>query len=262
MRARMILAMVLAAGVIWLWHEGTGGNAVRAQAEPTALENGDMNGDGARDVSDAIYLFNWLFGGGPEPVAFAQDGDGLDPEQARILSYFRLSEDPASPGGDPVVTLQISGANLQILNGTGETGMKNGLGNLIIGYNEPGAAASDRSGSHNFVVGPRHQYSSFGGAVIGADNTISGEYATVTAGSGNTASGRFSTVSASFSNTASGEYAAVSGGCEHTASGTYATVSGGQRNTASGQWGTVSGGLDREAPADHDWRAGEAFEDQ
>ncbi len=35
------------------------------------IRNGDVNGDGARDISDASFLLNWLFLGGPPPVAFA-----------------------------------------------------------------------------------------------------------------------------------------------------------------------------------------------
>lgn len=33
-----------------------------------ATRNGDANGDGARDIGDAIYLLQWLFVGGEEPV--------------------------------------------------------------------------------------------------------------------------------------------------------------------------------------------------
>ncbi|MBI4606320.1 MAG: putative metal-binding motif-containing protein [Planctomycetes bacterium] len=48
--------------------------------------NGDTNGDGGRDISDAVYLLSWLFGGGPEPVACTCGGppreticdDGVD----------------------------------------------------------------------------------------------------------------------------------------------------------------------------------------
>ncbi len=36
---------------------------------PVATENGDTNGDGGRDLSDAIYLLSWLFQCGPEPVS-------------------------------------------------------------------------------------------------------------------------------------------------------------------------------------------------
>ena len=35
---------------------------------PEAAQNGDTNGDGQRDVSDAIHLLSWLFLGGQEPV--------------------------------------------------------------------------------------------------------------------------------------------------------------------------------------------------
>jgi len=52
---------------------GGGGGA------PTGNGNGDLNGDGERDISDAIYLLIYLFSGGPEPVACAQAGD-LNPE--------------------------------------------------------------------------------------------------------------------------------------------------------------------------------------
>ena len=33
--------------------------------------SGDVNGDEKIDISDAIYLFQWLFKGGPAPVACA-----------------------------------------------------------------------------------------------------------------------------------------------------------------------------------------------
>jgi hypothetical protein len=46
--------------------EGRGGAA-------TARANGDTNGDGVISLSDAIYLIDYLVGGGPAPVALAQD---------------------------------------------------------------------------------------------------------------------------------------------------------------------------------------------
>ena len=42
-----------------------------AQETRVATENGDTNGDGKRDLSDAIYLLRWLFLDGTEPVALA-----------------------------------------------------------------------------------------------------------------------------------------------------------------------------------------------
>ena len=64
--------------------------------------------------------------------------------------------------------ITISGANLHVNNGTGSTdGSVNGLGNLVIGYNELRGAGDDRSGSHNVVVGSRNNFSSYGGLVGG-----------------------------------------------------------------------------------------------
>ena len=40
-----------------------------------ATQNGDTNGDGGRDIGDAVYLLSWLFQGGAEPVAFAGGPD-------------------------------------------------------------------------------------------------------------------------------------------------------------------------------------------
>ena len=37
-----------------------------------ATQNGDTNGDGARDITDAIYYLSWLFQGGDEPLPVNQ----------------------------------------------------------------------------------------------------------------------------------------------------------------------------------------------
>jgi hypothetical protein len=81
----------------------------------------------------------------------------------------------------------ISGANLRIVNGLGATGTTNGLGNLIVGYNEPrgGGFPDTRTGSHTVVVGMQHNFSRFGGIVVGYYNEISGSWASVSGGAGN-----------------------------------------------------------------------------
>lgn len=92
----------------------------------------------------------------------------------------------------------ITGANLRLLNGLGSTDTTNGLGNLIVGYHEPRDSGEDRqTGSHNVVVGKQHQFSSFGGLVVGLQNEIHGAFASVSGG---------------VRNTAAGEHAAISGG--------------------------------------------------
>src|SRR5215470_754808 len=83
----------------------------------------------------------------------------------------------------------ITGANLRIVNGLGETETTNGLGNLIVGYNElrkedpichsstDPACRDTRTGSHNVVVGLEQNFSSFGGLVVGRFNEISSDFA-------------------------------------------------------------------------------------
>jgi hypothetical protein len=158
----------------------------------------------------------------------------------------------------------ITGANLRIINGLGATATTNGLGNLIVGYNEPrppGPPPDVRTGSHNVVVGREHNFFSFGGLVVGLRNEISGEFASVCGGSSNTASGTFSSVSGGGGNTASGRISSLSGGRRNIASNANASVSGGDGNTASGAFSSVSGGLNRTAPATNNWAAGALFLD-
>ena len=80
-----------------------------------------------------------------------------------LLTHFSLD-------GDDIT---ISGANLHVVNGLNDTGTANSLGNVIIGYNElrPGVS-NTRTGSHMLVVGKEHNYSGYGGMVVGVWNTI------------------------------------------------------------------------------------------
>jgi hypothetical protein len=123
----------------------------------------------------------------------------------------------------------ITGANLHIVNGLGRTSCTddagepipdcpNGLGNLIVGYNET-RGEDIRTGSHNGVVGIQHNFSSFGGLVVGEFHTLSGDFAVVSGGQSNTASGSHSSVSGGQGNIASGDHASVGGGFFTTASG-------------------------------------------
>jgi hypothetical protein len=193
-------------------------------------------------------------------------------------------------GGLPEVV--ITGANLRLVNGLRATATINGLGNLLVGYNEPREGENIRTGSHNVVVGQGHNFSSFGGFVVGRQNEISGAFAAVSGGFDNTASGASAavsggifnrasgasaSVSGGFDNTASasatsvsgghgnmarGESAAVSGGHGNTASGPAAAISGGQANTASGFTSAVSGGRNHTVRGDFDWVAGSLFADE
>jgi hypothetical protein len=151
----------------------------------------------------------------------------------------------------------ITGANVNIRDGSGFTSgtpasaqtNPTGLGNLIIGYNEP-LSGADRTGSHNLVIGPGHGYTSVGGLVAGFQNSISGPYSSVTGGAGNQASGEWASVSGGINNVASYLYSSVSGGKSNTAMGSSSSVSGGLSNIASGDRSSVSGGVSNVASGD------------
>ena len=188
--------------------------------------------------------------------------------------------------------LIVEECNLHVRNGTDMTGsywtVPNGLGNLIVGYNEDHWKGSEKTGSHNVIVGAGHTYTGHSGLVTGLSSTIDGNYAaviggtdnvaserstvsgghynkatgwfaTVSGGTNNTASGTLSSVSGGVYNEASGSYSSVSGGEENTASGGSSSVSGGGNNTASGQYSSVSGGGNNIAGGQYSSVSGEAW---
>ena len=148
-----------------------------------------------------------------------------------------------SRGVDPNTsqdTLTFTNMNVQVVNGSGSTGEATGTGNLIIGYNEMRGVEDDRTGSHMLVIGRRNNYSSYGGMVVGWENTASGGYASVSGGSFNTAGGTYASVSGGFGNEASGQYASILGGNNNQARGERSTVLGGFKIYA---WSTVPYGI-------------------
>lgn len=170
--------------------------------------------------------------------------------------------------------IYITGANLNIRNGLGATngnpavpqasdGITNGLGNLIIGYNEgrhPGTGqTNDRNGSHNLVLGREQNFTSYAGLIAGRINNITAPFATVTGGEYNTGSGWASSVLGGQFNTASAAIAAVSGGLDNEASGAYSSVSGGWQNKATSRGAHVSGGLENTASGDEASVSGGVF---
>jgi hypothetical protein len=191
----------------------------------------------------------------------------------KLLKHFRRE-------GNEVF---IKGANLHIVNGLGSTdctdeqGVEipdcpNGLGKIIVGYNEPRKEVPDcesdptnpfcidtRTGSHNVVVGQEHNFSRFGGVVVGQRNTISGDFSPISGGQFNTASGLFAAVSGGGSNTASEFRDVVSGGLLNTASGSDSVVSGETFNRAIGGGSVISGGTENMATGGTDVVSGGAF---
>lgn len=185
-----------------------------------------------------------------EPAAPA-----LSAEQAEVLEHLSIAYLDDGQG-NALKTLRIHGVNVQLVNGLRATNghaadplsvdpgvvRTNGLGNLIIGYNEPAFLFTERTGSHNLVVGKQHSWSSVGGLLAGDNSTVSAPYASVTGGQGNHASGAFSTCHGGLLNEATGEHATCSAGSYNIASGMRTTTCGGAYNIASGAYATCSGG--------------------
>jgi hypothetical protein len=216
-------------------------------------QNGDVNGDGIMDVSDPIFLLKYIFMGGQAPVACAIE-NGLTVEQIEILSHLKMVE--LDDGlGKKAKTLQVWGVNLQIVNGEGSTMTKNGVGNLIVGYQEFRLKDNDRSGSHNIIGGMGQNYLSYGGFVVGENNSVEGEFASVAGGGYNKASGKITFIGGgggwepSYGNEACAHYSAILGGKTNRVGersdpfvGIESTICGGQFNVASGDIAFIGGG--------------------
>src|SRR5262245_17731351 len=107
----------------------------------------------------------------------AQEQSSYERALARRLAALEYKLQYISGGANEVV---ITGANLRIVNGLGDTETTNGLGNLIVGYNESRQEIPSfclrppddpfcrdrRTGSHNVVVGEGLNFSRFGGLVV------------------------------------------------------------------------------------------------
>jgi len=207
---------------------------VSAGAAP-AQQCGDVDNSGTVVATDALLVLKAAVG---TPVALVCGGDCAALEQ-RVAQLEALLANVSLQGD----TLVITGKNLRIVDGTGDTaGEPNGLGNLIVGYNEDANGDAVRTGSHNIVVGRENTYTSYGGIVAGYRNDILGPEASITGGAFNSASGPQASVTGGSGNTASGNYASVTGGTYNTASGESASVTGGGHNETSGLGASVTGG--------------------
>lgn len=199
-------------------------------------------------------------------AALETENDTLTSQLDGVLGSQVMALDPyltVTAGAQPRVLL--SGVNLQIVNGLGATDTINGLGNLIVGYDEENTfleefcsdgemdrdaclgsggswSNSHKTGSHYLVAGSANSYSQFGGIVAGTRNASTGPYASVTGGEDNRASGSSAAVSGGGSNVASGSSSSISGGYDGLASAVFSSTSGGAGNIASGVSASVVGG--------------------
>ena len=108
---RRTLAVVLSTGVLLTWWFCQD-LSVKAQGGPAkATENGDVNGDGKRDIADAVSLLTWMFDGGPEPVAFAcpPEEDPCDKFASNVAGSFLATVDLPNGRIQSLITLTRDG---------------------------------------------------------------------------------------------------------------------------------------------------------
>lgn len=195
-------------------------------AQPTAL-SAETAARIAADASQQSAL--------TAETAARQSGDNALQSQVgahnTVLSAF-------SRVGDDLI---LTGVNLHLRNGLGATASANGLGNLIVGYNEH-TFGYPRTGSHNVVVGSENGSESYGGLVAGFKNRSTAQFASVTGGLQNVASGEYASVTGGATSTASGSAASINGGSNNITDGVRSVISGGFGNTTGGQYATITGG--------------------
>lgn len=260
-----------------------------ALADPVC---GDVTGDEQVTATDALAVLAEAVGTGGGLTCETGECAALEARVAALedlLAAQQLKTRCISTLSTDELLL-VDGCNLQVVSGSdttdGATGVTctsnsdcatingelcnihgactsvNGLGNVIIGYDEETTdePVDVRNGSHNLVIGRWHSYASYGGIVAGEDNEVSAPGAAVCGGSRNDATGELSSVSGGWYGVASGLRASISGGLENAASGETSSVSGGRDNIASGSRSSVSGGRDRTASGTFSWAAGSLTE--
>jgi hypothetical protein len=163
--------------------------------------------------------------------AMTYGGSGVSPSCSGKAVLAPTYESSGGVGGKP--TVEFSGVNVQIVDGSGYTSTVKGTGNLVLGYDEN---ARTQTGSHDLILGEDQDYTGYGELVGGYDQTVSGPYAAAV-GYGNTVSGEF-TLAGGDQNVVSGELDSVVGGYKNTASNELDSILGGCSNVAG--TGTVS----------------------
>jgi hypothetical protein len=240
--------------LMWDWVLGT--------ASPTLNEHESEISALQTEMADQAALIASLQADLAANNAYIQD----------LQSY--VSVDDTTDPSRPVVT--VTGANLQVTNGLGSTLSTNGVGNILVGYDESmlglcyivpasmediyDAVACDsagglwlgtvatKTGSHNVIVGDRHAYTAYSSIVSGTANFSLAKGASIIGGAYNSGLGAYSAITGGVLNHADGRRSSVTGGATNTVESTSLNGS-----ISGGSGGTVSG--------DADWKAGTLFED-
>ncbi len=246
---------------------GTGGGTERLDALDGAVADLDARLVAVEDGIGALTAFDDSLTtalddvvarlGGHDVVVSSLDGrvSTLESLAATPVEQELLTDLSAYVTVDTAAsTVRISGANLQVVNGTSNTQSANGLGNLILGYNEDvyGYETSGmREGSHSLVVGVNHAYTSYGSIVHGDNAYVTGAYAAALGVYGGSAEGARSVLLGGWGGYAAGEGSFVAGGQYNVAYGTGAAAVGGYSNAVYGGYASAVGGSF--ASVDGDW---------
>jgi hypothetical protein len=177
-------------------------------------------------------------------------------EQEKLISILpHINYEAEGIGKQP--TVQFTGINLQVIDGSGTESTLNGTGNLILGYDE---APGTQTGSHNLLLGGTgDSYTSYGGIVDGYSNKISSGYASVLGGGANTVWGYASTITGGYANRTTTNYSTVSGGCSNLAGSGTPTLSSGCTAVHPGYFPSILGGMGNQASAENSSVSGGAF---
>ena len=193
----------------------------------------------------ALLLVPMLVQSGEKKIDLEERIEALEAKVAALEAKLQyVSVEDGTINGLVGPHMIITGANLHLRSGDDNPGaMPNGLGNFIVGYNEPGIGViTGRMASHVVVIGNGHGYTSNTGLVAGYENTITGYAASVTGGTWNFAAGSYSSVSGGTENSAQGHGSSINGGTDNKALGINSSVSGGWLNGAEGDHSSVTGG--------------------
>ncbi len=141
--------------------------------------------------------------------------------------------------------------------GTFATATANGLGNLIIGYNElpnPNIAQpGERGGSHNLVMGRWNKFfdTSFSSFIGGQWNVVRGFESAVISGYHNNLNGVHSVIVGGSQNGEGGGESVIVGGYFNGDGGSRNVVLGGITNQLAGNYSVLLGGRDQRGNGDN-----------
>jgi hypothetical protein len=177
-------------------------------------------------------------------------GDAVTPLSALVPLATHVSVETGAINGLAGPHVIFSGVNVHVRAGSGDSLSANGLGNLIVGYNEQFfEGPAERGGSHNVVIGLGHRYDFATGFVAGYVNRLGDMAASVSGGAGNDAANFAASVTGGSNNRAAGSHSTVTAGDSNiagdstTGNGANSAVHGGSGNRASHDMSAVSGGL-------------------